>query len=191
MNTTAYAAQRCTKVYENQELTRLLASPPTYCLRRVEQASVPASVPDGAREMIEIELPSDLSLLPEVTAYLTRRAARFGVINCHDGSLALALGEALANAIKHGNNCDRAKMVRVRAEISTRAARFTISDEGEGFDLVALAWGCPADWRVAGRGIKRMRQCVDVVRYNVRGNVVTLVKCPPVAAHSRRRQAAH
>ena len=83
MNTTAYSSERCTKVYENDELVALFAAPPAYYLRRVEHASVL----DCARELIEMELPSDLRLLSEVTAYLSQRAAQFGVISGCDGSL--------------------------------------------------------------------------------------------------------
>src|SRR5207247_3681601 len=85
---------------------------------------------------ILFELPSDLALLEPVTDYLTKRieqACFMPVDRCL--SLAPALREALVNAITHGNHDDPSKLVRITAEVSRHQARFTVEDEGVGFNV--------------------------------------------------------
>ena len=49
-------------------------------------------------------------------------------------SIRLALEEALVNAIKHGNQMDRAKKVRVAYRVLADRFEVHITDEGPGFD---------------------------------------------------------
>src|SRR5438105_11806738 len=46
----------------------------------------------------------------------------------------LALEEALINAIKHGNQEDRRKKVRIQCRVTDQEAEIIIEDEGPGFD---------------------------------------------------------
>lgn len=114
-----------------------------------------------------------------------------------------ALHEALRNAIDHGNLelssalreaddgnyealrqqrleeppfCDR--QVHVKTFVSRDQARYTIRDEGPGFDHAALP--DPTDpenlFKASGRGVLLMRAFMDDVTFNDQGNEVTLVK---------------
>src|SRR5216684_3170056 len=49
-------------------------------------------------------------------------------------SIKLALEEALVNAIKHGNNFDRNKKVRIAYSVNSERFDICITDEGNGFD---------------------------------------------------------
>lgn len=98
----------------------------------------------------------------------------------------LALEEALVNAIKHGNEMNPDKQVRVACEVSEDEVRIEIEDEGEGFNPGEVAdptedenLSCPG-----GRGIMLMRAFMNVIEYNPRGNRVTLVKLRGVNNHS-------
>lgn len=80
----------------------------------------------------------------------------------------MALREALANAIKHGNqlNPDR----RVHLEIRVDAPRelvLVVEDEGAGFDPASVS--DPTDpnnlLRSSGRGVYYMRHFMDEVRF--------------------------
>src|SRR6266576_5462299 len=53
-----------------------------------------------------------------------------------DGShwIGMAVREAVANAIKHGNKLDVKKKVNARFELNDNELEITITDEGEGFD---------------------------------------------------------
>ena len=46
----------------------------------------------------------------------------------------MALREALANAIKHGNGQDLSKRVHLEMRVSRRLLEIRIRDEGAGFD---------------------------------------------------------
>src|SRR5574341_1542182 len=125
---------------------------------------------------VELRLPSELRFVAEIAEWLAELAARFSVVEADDLRLAISLNEAITNAIRHGNRRDQQKTVYIRAEISADAARFTVRDEGDGFDPAALPDPLDPDnlLRPSGRGIFLMRQLMDEVKYNERGNEVTL-----------------
>ncbi len=81
----------------------------------------------------------------------------------------MALREALANAIKHGNklNPDKRVHVEIVAQPHVRL-RMVVEDEGEGFDPATL--GDPRDpenvLRSSGRGVFYIRHFVDEVTFS-------------------------
>jgi serine/threonine-protein kinase RsbW len=90
----------------------------------------------------------------------------------------LAVEEALVNAIKHGNQMDRSKKVRIAYRVERDRFDIEIVDEGPGFD--------PGDVpdptcvenleRPCGRGLMLMRHYMNAVRYNRSGNAVSMTK---------------
>lgn len=120
-------------------------------------------------------------------------------------SVTMAIYEALVNAVEHGNlDLDSAvkfagtdgmaafkklrqerikdplyasRKVTIKSMIETSMARFTITDEGRGFDYSALVDPTSED-RIEqphGRGIFLIRQIFDEVRFNSAGNSISLV----------------
>jgi len=88
----------------------------------------------------------------------------------------LALEEALVNAVKHGNKCDPAKVVRVLYYITDQRADITIEDQGSGFNPSALPNPCDDENLecTSGRGLLLMRAYMSSVVYNPQGNKVTM-----------------
>src|SRR6187399_434211 len=88
----------------------------------------------------------------------------------------LALEEALVNAIKHGNQLDRAKKIRVAYRMLADRFEVQVTDEGRGFDPAEVPDPTEAEnlERPCGRGLLLMRHYMTEVRYNSRGNTVTL-----------------
>jgi len=128
---------------------------------------------------IMFELPSDLALLEPVTDYLTKRIEQawlMPVDRCL--SLALALREALVNAITHGNHNDPSKLVRITAEISRHQAKFTVEDEGVGFNVNDIPHPRDPDnlLKSSGRGVLLIRSVMDEAKYNDRGNRLSMIK---------------
>lgn len=81
----------------------------------------------------------------------------------------MALREAMANAIKHGNKLNPDKRVYVEIVAAPHAPlRMVVEDEGEGFDPSLL--GDPRDpenvLRTSGRGIFYIRHFVDEVVFS-------------------------
>jgi len=90
----------------------------------------------------------------------------------------LAVEEALVNAIKHGNQMDSSRKVRVAFQVSQEKFEVLIADEGEGFDPCEVPDPTSPEnlERPCGRGIMLMRHYMTTVAYNERGNMVSMSK---------------
>jgi serine/threonine-protein kinase RsbW len=88
----------------------------------------------------------------------------------------LALEEALVNAIKHGNQFDRSKKVRVSYRLHPDRFEVTVSDDGPGFDPADIPDPTAPEnlERPCGRGLMLMRHYMTDVAYNERGNGVIM-----------------
>jgi serine/threonine-protein kinase RsbW len=91
----------------------------------------------------------------------------------------LALEEALVNAIKHGNQMDRAKKVHISYHVRVERFEIVIADEGPGFDPNEVPDPTAPEnlERCCGRGLMLMRHYMTEVCYNHRGNTVRMAKC--------------
>ncbi len=129
-------------------------------------------------EKIEFEVPSVISLMHDILNYLMRRVEKLGVINPETSNLFIALDEAFVNAVKHGNKFNSAKLVRITADVSPDEARFTIEDEGEGFNVEEIPDPLNPEnlFKTSGRGVLFIYNIMDEVTYNERGNRLTMVK---------------
>lgn len=82
--------------------------------------------------------------------------------------LVTALREAVANAVRHGNRQDPARLVRIDYRIVNSTVTIRVEDEGEGFDPAAIP--DPTDpenlLRPSGRGIFYMRQFMNRVDFD-------------------------
>jgi len=115
----------------------------------------------------------------------------------------IALQEAVSNALYHGNleisselrqederrfyrladerrreEPYRSRGIQVLIQIDRAAARFTITDEGPGFDTTRFAQTRGPDdlMQIGGRGLLLIRMFMDEVSYSRGGRSVTLVK---------------
>jgi CheY-like chemotaxis protein len=149
-------------------------------------------------------LENDTTLIPSLIGHLENNLLRMKL--CDENGLirvAVALREALINAIHHGNlevpselreqderryyekveerrqqepYLDR--RVHVLARESHNEAVYVIRDEGPGFDPTSLPDPTdPANLeKVSGRGLLLIRTFMDEVHHNKRGNEITMVK---------------
>ena len=145
-------------------------------LSRIDAATKAIAV----REKIDLELPSDLTLMNSVLEYLLDRVDKLGMVQVEQSNLYVALDEAFVNAVKHGNRNDAGKLLRVTAELSAREAIFTIEDEGDGFDVHAIP--DPTDaanlFKSSGRGVLLIYNIMDEVEYSRGGAKLRMVKRP-------------
>jgi CheY-like chemotaxis protein len=149
-------------------------------------------------------LSNDLSLIAPLIGHLQDNLTRMKV--CDENGLirvAVALREALSNAILHGNlEVDSAlrsedgkayyalieqrrreepyeeRYVHVSAKESRDEAVYVIRDEGPGFDPATLPDPLdPANLEnVSGRGLLLIRTFMDEVHHNQAGNEITMIK---------------
>lgn len=93
-------------------------------------------------------------------------------------ALRLSLEEALANAIRHGNQGNSHKSIHIAYHITKEFVEIDIADEGDGFSPNRVPDPTSADKLEipSGRGILLMRAYMDIVEFNDKGNGVHLVK---------------
>jgi serine/threonine-protein kinase RsbW len=95
----------------------------------------------------------------------------------------LAIDEAIANAIKHGNKQARDKWVWVRYRVTPESVLASVEDQGPGFNPEDVPDPLAPEnlERGSGRGLFLMRSYMTWVRHNERGNCITLCKYRTVA----------
>lgn len=93
-------------------------------------------------------------------------------------ALRLSLEEALANAIRHGNQSESHKSIHIGYQVTSEFVEINIADEGDGFTPDDVPDPTTEDKLEipSGRGILLMRAYMDVVEYNDKGNSIRLVK---------------
>ncbi|MCR9199858.1 MAG: ATP-binding protein [Planctomycetaceae bacterium] len=156
-------------------------------------------------QQLELKLTdNDRKFVPSVVQYLQQLSLAIGLTNSADNvQLGVALEETLINAVVHGNlevsselkqqddnaygrtieqrrrmepYCDR--VIRISVSLTPDEGRFTILDQGPGFDVSSLP--DPTDpenlLKPSGRGIMLINAFMDGVQYNDAGNQITLVK---------------
>lgn len=153
---------------------------------------------------IRLSLPSSRRMISPVLGMLREVCGELGLLTDREQlSVSIALEEAMANAIVHGNLEVSSKLrdleddsferlidfrleqtpfgqrrVEIVAKFSDREVSFTIADQGPGFDVNAIP--DPTDDENVmlshGRGLFLMRSFMDEVFHNATGNQVTLVK---------------
>jgi serine/threonine-protein kinase RsbW len=90
----------------------------------------------------------------------------------------LSISEAICNAARHGNRNDPTKHIDIAYTVDTRRVWVRIADQGEGFAPARVPDPTTAQnlRRCSGRGLLIMRKFMDLVEFNARGNIVTMVK---------------
>ena len=129
----------------------------------------------------ELVLSSRIESIDEAAIATAQAATESGVGEDALFGIDLAMREAMANAVKHGNKLDETKKVRVSFEKTPEAFEITIRDEGEGFDFEHLP--DPTDpanlLKASGRGAFLMRNFMDEVEWQLHpegGTVVKMIK---------------
>jgi serine/threonine-protein kinase RsbW len=89
-----------------------------------------------------------------------------------------ALEEALVNAIKHGNQCDGKKLLRISFCVDQECFQICIEDEGQGFNPDAVPNPLLPERleTPCGRGLLMMRHFMSEVNYLEPGNAVMMIK---------------
>ena len=164
-------------------------------------------------------IPNDRELVQAAVSYMQVIAEKFGKLPEADRiRLGICLEESLLNAMIHGNlevsselravdeGSGYEKMIELRqkqqpysdrrieinASFSCNQLRFTILDEGPGFDVSRVPDPTTAEnlSKPSGRGLMLMRIFMDAIEHNETGNQVTLIKnlAPPVVCPEASRE---
>jgi anti-sigma regulatory factor (Ser/Thr protein kinase) len=124
---------------------------------------------------VEVHSPAEMRL---VFAWLGDWMRALGYPGKDIFALTLALREAVANAIRHGNGGDPDKCVWVGYLVKPDEALAEVQDQGSGFDpaLVRARFAGQDGDRPVGRGLFLMQSYLSRVGFTPEGNRVTLCR---------------
>lgn len=133
---------------------------------------------DGMERDLVLELPTDIQSIEGAVDYVMSHCS-----SCVEHARRLNLNfrvgltEALSNAMLYGNGRDPSKNVVVEVLFRDGTLKAKIRDQGVGFDPQSVPDPTLPEnlTRPCGRGLFLMRELLDEVWYNERGNEVTLV----------------
>lgn len=126
----------------------------------------------------EFQVPSDLLEVQKTSASVLSFLKPLGLNDGAAFDIRLCLEEALINAMKYGNGLRREVPVHLSVEFDGDEVRIEVKDQGRGFDVKKLQ-DCTQAENLSenhGRGVFLIRQLMDIVKYNSKGNAVTMIK---------------
>ena len=135
----------------------------------------------GAEPRVRISIASRFENIDLIQVVVDDALARLGLDEDSRHWVGIAVREAVANAIKHGNRQDPDKDVEVELAVDGDEAILRIQDSGEGFKLDEVDDPLAPEnlLKPSGRGIFYMKSFMDEIDYSPGpegGTVVTLRK---------------
>ena len=119
-------------------------------------------------QLSEITLPSRIASVEEVANAAEELVKARGLGDEMAYAVDMAVREAVANAVKHGNKLDESKNIEVKFSETDEAIEITVRDHGVGFDVEGVP--DPTDpehlLKTNGRGILFMRSFMDEVEWS-------------------------
>jgi serine/threonine-protein kinase RsbW len=133
--------------------------------------------------LLELEawMPSEIGAISPMVQQLMRLIEAWRCIEGNEFAVEMALQEALSNAVIHGNEMDRDKVVEIRCRCERgKGVWLIVKDHGNGFDPTAVPDPLASQRLQAehGRGLHLMKFAMDEVSFKQRGTEVHLRKGP-------------
>jgi serine/threonine-protein kinase RsbW len=116
----------------------------------------------------EINLPTRIESVEEAAQAAEKFASDNGFGEEVRFAIDMAMREAVANAVKHGNKLDETKRVEITFESSTEGFEVMIRDFGKGFSVEEVPDPTNPEnlLKADGRGILFMRSFMDTVEWS-------------------------
>ena len=132
----------------------------------------------GPHIRLELSLRSEVSAISPFVDTLMHLIRKCKWVSGNEQDIQIALREALANAVIHGNHQDPGKHVYVGCRGGTDEVSIVVRDEGQGFDPGDVPDPtAPENIKSShGRGIYLMKTLMDEVRFERGGTVVYMRK---------------
>lgn len=137
-------------------------------------------------DKLSFTLPSTMESVSEVEAAAEKLATEAGFDEDELFKLAMAVREAVVNAVLHGNDYDPTKKIAVSLENTGKSLVMSIADQGKGLDPDSLPDPLAPEnlMRGTGRGIFLIRSFMDEVHFRQLdpGTELTMIKHIPAPA---------
>lgn len=127
-------------------------------------------------DTISIEIPSLSENIRIIESFIDNAKEKFNLNDDIYGNIMISVTESVNNAIIHGNRKDKDKNVKISLTLNNGIIKFSIRDEGEGFDYHSLPDPTSPEniEKPGGRGIFLMRHLADEIDFADDGRVVEL-----------------
>lgn len=128
------------------------------------------------KEFQTVSFTSSIDNLNRAETLVDEVCNKFNVHEDHYGNILIAVTEAVNNAINHGNGNDTSKNVKIEVQESDKEIKFSVFDEGQGFDFNNLPDPTAPEnlEKESGRGIFLMTSLADSVAFENNGSQVVL-----------------
>lgn len=132
-------------------------------------------------KQIKISIPSKIEFIDEAVVQTVEFAKDIGFGDDAIFGIDMAVREAIANAVKHGNKLDESKSVEIDLKNSNENFEINIRDYGEGFSVEEVPDPTNPEnlMKADGRGILFMQNFIDIVEWHNHpegGMLVKMVK---------------
>ncbi len=127
-------------------------------------------------EAIKIQIPSLTENIRIIESFIDNARDQYNFTDDIYGNIMIAVTESVNNAIVHGNKLDKNKNVHLSLDLDDSQVKFTVEDEGAGFNYEQLPDPTAPEnlEKPGGRGIFLMKNLCDEVTFHDDGKKVEL-----------------
>ena len=125
---------------------------------------------------IKISIPSLIENIKIIESFIDNAKESFEIDDDIYGNIMISVTECISNAIIHGNQNKKEKLVHLELIMEDDILKFIIEDEGEGFDLLELKDPTSPEniEKIGGRGIFLIKHLSDDVKFEENGKKTIL-----------------
>jgi serine/threonine-protein kinase RsbW len=124
----------------------------------------------------ELKIGSEISNLRIVEKVIDEISIELGMKEEVYGKILVSAMEAVNNAIVHGNKADRGRYVKIEFLYKKSELFISVEDEGTGFKPQEIPDPTKPEniENITGRGVFLMSKLADSIKFNEKGNRVTM-----------------
>lgn len=123
-----------------------------------------------------LKIESKMSNLRIIENAIDEITNTIGINQDNYGKILVATLEAVNNAITHGNKANPQMLVDVEIVVDNNDLKVTVTDEGPGFNPSSIPDPTAPEniEELSGRGVFLMTKLADSIKFNEKGNSVTM-----------------
>lgn len=125
---------------------------------------------------IKISIPSLIDNIKIIESFIDNAREKFDINDDIYGNIMISVTECISNAILHGNQSDKEKLVHLELMAEDDKLNFVIEDEGNGFEIDNLPDPTAPEniEKPGGRGIFLIKHLSDEVKFENQGKKTIL-----------------
>ncbi len=125
---------------------------------------------------IKISIPSLIENIKIIESFIDNAREKFEINDDIYGNIMISVTECISNAIIHGNESNKNKLVHLELLIEDELLKFIIEDEGQGFDFTEQQDPTSPEniEKTGGRGIFLIKHLTDEVKFEEGGKKTIL-----------------